>query len=531
MKYLPLDAVGTGRVGYQQQVKEANIKRIFDLVRSGKCKSRAELVRMMQLSATSVSLTSDAIVAVTATNYYDKNERDDTVHDSVTVNKLDENNTALDGAVFTLYQTKDANDALSDPVRTYGGSGVSSFNISTEDAALASLLPTTDGGSVTLYLKETTAPTGYVLSDTIHNVLITTTISDPTLTGNVYVTTTTYTMTINGDETKDIPNTPDTDTDRVDNSVTIYKTDGTNPLAGATFKLYDGTTEVKTYYGADATLYTISTADDDLAGVLPAAGATKTLTLKETTAPAGYNKSNTEYSVVISASESTAWNNDHTKKVTTTTYAISIGGEASATVPNTPQVGSVTFTQEKTFKNGTAATEFGYTITEYTDNTYATVMRFESKGSYYTSGRGYELNYNVNSPHYDYACSSFKWFIVDGEITLLYDDDIWTPIYITRYSLGSSWFRGQLVTPYKSIGFEFENVAYSDWDYYRNGHYGNYGDFGDPRYYHSRTAPSDIEEVPFLDRTDIAREKSGDPEAFSVASGEFAKAIRERAGK
>ena len=56
MKYLPLDAVGTGRVGYQQQVKEANIKRIFDLVRSGKCKSRAELVRMMQLSATSVSV-------------------------------------------------------------------------------------------------------------------------------------------------------------------------------------------------------------------------------------------------------------------------------------------------------------------------------------------------------------------------------------------------------------------------------------------------------------------------------------------
>ena len=61
MKYLPLDAVGTGRVGYQQQVKEANIKRIFDLVRSGKCKSRAELVRMMQLSATSVSAHVEAI--------------------------------------------------------------------------------------------------------------------------------------------------------------------------------------------------------------------------------------------------------------------------------------------------------------------------------------------------------------------------------------------------------------------------------------------------------------------------------------
>jgi len=56
MKYLPLDTAGASRAGYQQQVKEANIKRIFDLVRSGKCKSRAELVRAMKLSATSVSV-------------------------------------------------------------------------------------------------------------------------------------------------------------------------------------------------------------------------------------------------------------------------------------------------------------------------------------------------------------------------------------------------------------------------------------------------------------------------------------------
>ncbi len=56
MKYLPLDTAGVNRAGYQQQVKEANIKHIFDLVRSGRCKSRAELVRMMKLSATSVSV-------------------------------------------------------------------------------------------------------------------------------------------------------------------------------------------------------------------------------------------------------------------------------------------------------------------------------------------------------------------------------------------------------------------------------------------------------------------------------------------
>ncbi len=41
---------------YQQCVKETNIKRIFDFLRSGACESRAELVRAMELSATSVSV-------------------------------------------------------------------------------------------------------------------------------------------------------------------------------------------------------------------------------------------------------------------------------------------------------------------------------------------------------------------------------------------------------------------------------------------------------------------------------------------
>lgn len=63
MKYLPLDTAGVARSGYQQQVKEANIKRIFDLVRAGKCKSRAELVRTVQLSATSVSVLVDELSA------------------------------------------------------------------------------------------------------------------------------------------------------------------------------------------------------------------------------------------------------------------------------------------------------------------------------------------------------------------------------------------------------------------------------------------------------------------------------------
>ncbi len=63
MKYLPLESAGAARGGYQQQVKEGNIKRIFDLVRSGKCRSRAELVRVMNLSATSVSVLVEELAA------------------------------------------------------------------------------------------------------------------------------------------------------------------------------------------------------------------------------------------------------------------------------------------------------------------------------------------------------------------------------------------------------------------------------------------------------------------------------------
>ena len=63
MKYLPLDRSDHRHIGYQQQVKEANIKQIFDLVRGGQCKSRAEIVRTMKLSATSVSVLVEELAA------------------------------------------------------------------------------------------------------------------------------------------------------------------------------------------------------------------------------------------------------------------------------------------------------------------------------------------------------------------------------------------------------------------------------------------------------------------------------------
>ena len=173
----------------------------------------------------------------------------------------------------------------------------------------------------------------------------------------------------------------------------------------------------------------------------------------------------------------------------------------------------------------------GYIDTYYSSrwdlrgNTYATVMRFTSKGSYYTSGRGEEVDYDTRSPYNDYAYCTFKWFIVDGDITLIYDDDKWTPLYIVEYGLTENRFSGYIRDiSNRRIRFDLENTTYNDWGRY--GRIGGYGDFEHQNWYRSRTNMADASEaVPFLDRTDIARQQSGEQDAVSVASGEFAKAM------
>ena len=161
--------------------------------------------------------------------------------------------------------------------------------------------------------------------------------------------------------------------------------------------------------------------------------------------------------------------------------------------------------------------------------TYETAMRFESKGAYYTSGRGYEVDYDTRSPYSNYAYCSFSWCIVNQDIYLIYDDDAWSVLYILDYGLNDSNFWGYIRDSSKRrIRFDFTNSAYDGWgNYNRNG---GYGDFHNQNWYHSRTDVA-ADEVPFLDRTEIAREKSGEAEAVSVACGEFAKAIQERAAK
>ena len=174
----------------------------------------------------------------------------------------------------------------------------------------------------------------------------------------------------------------------------------------------------------------------------------------------------------------------------------------------------------------------GYIDTYYSSrwslsgNTYETVMRFESKGVYYTSGRGYEVDYDTRSPYNDYAYCTFKWFIVDGEITLIYDDDKWTPLYITRYTLYSNRFYGYISDgTNRTIKFDLTNSGnFGGWGGYADTT-GGYGEFQNQSWFRSRT-PSQTD-VPFFDRSEEARQVSGERDAMSIASGSFAEKMME----
>lgn len=167
-----------------------------------------------------------------------------------------------------------------------------------------------------------------------------------------------------------------------------------------------------------------------------------------------------------------------------------------------------------------------------TGDEYATVMRFESKDEFYTSGRGYEVDYDTRSPYQDYAYCTFKWFIVDGEITLIYDDSKWNPIYIERnYYLTSSHFAGFINDGSgRTIRFDLENAEFDGWDNYGRYGTGGYGGFSNQQYYHAPKAKpgealTEAKAPLVLDRTEQVRRESGVADAVSIASGKFAEAM------
>ena len=148
-----------------------------------------------------------------------------------------------------------------------------------------------------------------------------------------------------------------------------------------------------------------------------------------------------------------------------------------------------------------------------TGNTYETVIRFCANGNGVTSGRGYEVDYDTRSPFYDYAYCEFSWSIVNGVITLIYDDSMWAPVYITNYSLSSSYFSGYINDgTRRDIRFKLENVNFGYWDTYRS----YYDDYYYDDYYYSRTRSADSTNVAADSIAAVSKGKS-------IASGAFAK--------
>ena len=81
----------------------------------------------------------------------------------------------------------------------------------------------------------------------------------------------------------------------------------------------------------------------------------------------------TETGIDVAGYSVTANGKANATTATATATVAKTPGEATFTNTYTPKIGSVDFTQKKVFTNGAGATAFGYTITEYTDNTYGTV--------------------------------------------------------------------------------------------------------------------------------------------------------------
>ncbi len=115
-----------------------------------------------------------------------------------------------------------------------------------------------------------------------------------------------------------------------------------------------------------------------------------------------------------------------------------------------------------------------------TGNHYRTVMQFNNEG--YTSGTGYEVDYDLNDPYGSYYYSEFDWSVYNGTITIRYADTGYAPVYIYDYELSSSWFEGYFDDGTASdTYFRLRSINDFDWDPY-------WYDYDDYYYYEGRAA-------------------------------------------
>lgn len=245
-------------------------------------------------------------------------------HSDFALYKTGVDGAALDGAVFTLYSDADCTTSLT-TVTTSSGAAF----INTSASYLGSSLPAA-GSTVNLYLKETTAPTGYTLSSEVYTLV---------LGCESNGTEKSYTLTYDNSSSLTVSNAPKTRSDTSDGALQVFKVDeDEQPLAGAVFALYEdtaGSNLVKTFDATDSTgTLTISTADSYLENYIPDVGATKTVYLMEKTAPDNYKKSTTVYALTLRTYQESAWDTSTHEYVTTTYHTITHGANSSLTVVN-----------------------------------------------------------------------------------------------------------------------------------------------------------------------------------------------------
>lgn len=277
----------------------------------------------------------------TLTNTLVTRERRDA---SLTINKVDNLGRSLDGAKFTLYADAECRTPITSLNAIVAENGT--ISISTKAPYLAAYLPSTNGGTATVYLKETTAPTGYRMVATPYEITLTTIIEEGWNGNSAYLIRTSHRIAWQHNESLTVVDQPLTRQEEKYEQFTVYKFDANanSKLSGATFTLYPtlddadhGTNPILSgTTGTDGNLI-IDSGDIRLRSYLPTtAGQTRTLYLKETDAPHNYDSADDVYEVQLGITSTTAWAADHSAYVTTITHTIRYQQGSIVQVANVP---------------------------------------------------------------------------------------------------------------------------------------------------------------------------------------------------
>ena len=98
---------------------------------------------------------------------------------------------------------------------------------------------------------------------------------------------------------------------------------------------------------------------------------------------------------------------------------------------------------------------------------YITTIRFDKPTYGSTSGRGYEIDRIMGDPSGRYYYCEFSWTVIEGDIVILYDDDIYHPVYIYDYRLSKNRFKGYMDDgTNQEIKFDLRYLSHFDWGPY-----------------------------------------------------------------